>query len=1097
MKSLQYMLISFKLIVKASSLIFLLLLFMLIHVHGFIEKVKSNNICRVDYEIIDSLNESLAIDDLRIIKSLIISEREVYLLLRKCSNYLQMDDPANVGKILAIIDRRYINTIKNRNILNILYALNKGIYLFQMGDKLEGQKWLDKAKNSIINNDSIPKIDFVRLFIALGKESFETRDFISCLHNYFQSLSQKMGNSVIEENTKLICLGRIQLAAYYFNKLDTFKWAKAISDSIFNNLDNQNNPQLLGYYFSLTAIYLNRDINLSLARNTMNHITDILQKYYFPGYYKYGLLYYYQGQCAYIEGDYEKALGYLKEAENYLKRYPCLTIPMYQLGFLIGNIWFFYKNDYALANQYYSIIQQSNNPWIQTNLISSYLLSGYSYLSLGDTERAVIYAKKGVDTSKKVPFRYWGDAQTYACRCLSGIYKKIGKNKQAHNYLFEAYEISSKKSVGKDLKATILRDIGAYYKNEGKYLEAIQSYQQALMLYSDSFHDTLVTNNPIIEENTTEGLITEILNMKAYTLYLLYENGGKETKYLDAALQCQETSIKLLEKRIINMDNENSEFNWIDRINVSYNNAISYASMLFYLTGSYSFINKCFQYAEKNKMLAMLVTNHKKSLIKYAGVPDSLIKKENQLRNEILSLQNQLCNGERECISHSMKDFLLERLAFAQLKSDNLKIIFEKFYERYFNFKYNLNVLNIDDIQTNLEEDQILLEYQLLNSELMIMIISKNKTSVRMIPMEGNEIEQITNIRKNISENPFRKNINNEYHDFIHSSYFLYRWLLGPVKEEIRNKRLIIVPHNEINYIPFELLITEKPTPIDRPEYDKLKYVLIDIPISYAYSGTLIFDKHPLRKSTNKVAFFLPEYTLLNNDFENKSSRFTLLPGAREEVLVSQRILGGDLYMGKCASETRFKSEATKYKLIHIASHTMIDSVIPTLSSLILTLNPMDTINDGILHSYEVYQLNLLAQLVVLSGCNTGYGRLQNGEGLLSLARSFFFTGVLSVAYTLWPISDRSSANLIANFYKEVIHGQSLDLALRNAKLKYLKHSDPVKSHPYFWAGYILAGKIDPIQVNKKLPIVLVLLLLVTIVGLCLWVHFKLKTSSS
>jgi CHAT domain-containing protein len=130
-----------------------------------------------------------------------------------------------------------------------------------------------------------------------------------------------------------------------------------------------------------------------------------------------------------------------------------------------------------------------------------------------------------------------------------------------------------------------------------------------------------------------------------------------------------------------------------------------------------------------------------------------------------------------------------------------------------------------------------------------------------------------------------------------------------------------------------------------------------------------------------------------------------------------------------------------------------------------------DSVDDGMLHAFEIYPMELRAQLVVLSGCNTGIGRMQYGEGMLSLARSFFIAGVRTMAYTLWPVSDKAEALLVSMFYKGIRKGLPLEDALRISKLEFLRTADPVKCHPYFWAGLVITGNTDPIHVPGKFSV--------------------------
>ncbi len=128
---------------------------------------------------------------------------------------------------------------------------------------------------------------------------------------------------------------------------------------------------------------------------------------------------------------------------------------------------------------------------------------------------------------------------------------------------------------------------------------------------------------------------------------------------------------------------------------------------------------------------------------------------------------------------------------------------------------------------------------------------------------------------------------------------------------------------------------------------------------------------------------------------------------------------------------------------------------------------PDDSAEDGFLHASEISLMNLKAQLVVLSGCNTGFGLLLKSEGLISIARSFFYTGVRSMAYTLWPVADKAGSDLTIRFYKEIRRHKTLDCALRDAKLKFLEDADPLKSHPFYWAGYVIVGKTNSVPLTR------------------------------
>ena len=136
-------------------------------------------------------------------------------------------------------------------------------------------------------------------------------------------------------------------------------------------------------------------------------------------------------------------------------------------------------------------------------------------------------------------------------------------------------------------------------------------------------------------------------------------------------------------------------------------------------------------------------------------------------------------------------------------------------------------------------------------------------------------------------------------------------------------------------------------------------------------------------------------------------------------------------------------------------------------SKLVFTPN-IDKKEDGLLNTYELFNMNLHAELAVLSACNTGSGKLQLGEGIISIARGFFYAGVPSVVMTLWSVEDNSSALLMELFYKHLTEGLAKDEALRQAKLDYLKQSDQLTSYPYYWAGYVNIGDNAPLENSKN-----------------------------
>ena len=173
--------------------------------------------------------------------------------------------------------------------------------------------------------------------------------------------------------------------------------------------------------------------------------------------------------------------------------------------------------------------------------------------------------------------------------------------------------------------------------------------------------------------------------------------------------------------------------------------------------------------------------------------------------------------------------------------------------------------------------------------------------------------------------------------------------------------------------------------------------------------------------------------------------------------------------------------------------HTIIDDEDPMYSKMIFTQD-IDTIDDGFLNTFEIYNLNLRAQLAVLSACNTGSGKILNGEGIMSLARGFIYSGVPSIVMTLWEIDDKSGSDIMTNFYSYLKEGQTKDIALQNAKLEYLRTASQLRSHPYFWSAYVNIGNTKPLEKNNQ-NLYLLLIGLISI-SLLSWLYIKRKKTT-
>jgi CHAT domain-containing protein len=189
------------------------------------------------------------------------------------------------------------------------------------------------------------------------------------------------------------------------------------------------------------------------------------------------------------------------------------------------------------------------------------------------------------------------------------------------------------------------------------------------------------------------------------------------------------------------------------------------------------------------------------------------------------------------------------------------------------------------------------------------------------------------------------------------------------------------------------------------------------------------------------------------------------LPAAEAEVGAIEDALRGSeshVYIGRRATEDAFKKEAAHYRILHLATHFLSDDRQPLYSKIVLAQDP-EAEEDGYLQTYEIFNIRLNADLVVLSACNTGLGKLSKGEGLVGISRAFLYAGVPSLLVSLWSVDDESTSILMKSFYEHLSNGLNKKQALRQAKLEYLETVPNNKRDPFYWAPFILVGDWSPL----------------------------------
>lgn len=563
------------------------------------------------------------------------------------------------------------------------------------------------------------------------------------------------------------------------------------------------------------------------------------------------------------------------------------------------------------------------------------------------------------------------------------------------------------------------------------------------------------------------GIWLEILQQQAHLL--LEENA------LGGAYQTAQNALLLLEDQRQQLQEKDSKLFLLQTMLPTYEVVVETALRLYEKTQQVRYLETAFAASERSKALLLLDALRVEKARNFGQVPDSLLRKERRWNRAVLYHEKQLleANKNKDKAAIALHQ---QRLLRAKRSSEKLQVQFETNYPAYYQLKYNDQTATIKELQAVLADNTILIEYFVGEKALYVFSITKDKAWSTILEKKEN-FEGTIKALRTILTDLAQWNGQEEEQAAILARYSrsVYQHYVEKVLPQPALQRLIIIPDGLLTYIPFEVLLTEKPN-YRKIELSKLPYLLRQYSISYHYSASLHLLTQQAMPTSGRLLALASSYdpSLANDpslsDRQQKIRRSMKdLPGAMEEVQHLERQFVGDYYYQEMASESRFKEqiEEQAYSVIHLAMHGLVDAQQPEYSGLLFT-HTKHREQDDLLHAYELNLLSLKTDLVVLSACETGFGRYDRGEGVVSLGRGFMYAGAPSLLLTLWPLNDVVSVQMISAFYEALATGMPKDMALQQTKLRYLEQTQGLSAHPFFWAPFIQLGNAQPILLEER-----------------------------
>lgn len=856
-----------------------------------------------------------------------------------------------------------------------------------------------------------------------------------------------------------IATSKLDLAEYDAakNYIDLALGIFKLSDSI--SIELADTHMLLGIYYDYRANY---EKALAYYKRTKS----LYLKLYSPNHYKFGYLYNNMGICIFYQGDIERALAFFNKA---------LAVTIESLGKQNKKI----SRDIVNSSQCYSRLRKSKiaidklsyalNVANKNMILNSFIGArihhslALAYFELKDYTQSLSHLEQAYKLRlKHLPPYHDEIASTHFM--MANVYLKLKDREKAKTHFFKAQNIFIN-TLGKDHPdvAIVHTSLATLALEDQDLPEALSQINKALHIFQ---YDENIS--PTEKDNFNINIL-KALDIKArilYTNWKLNQNilqlKNSNRIYTDIIYILNNFRKKFKEELSKEILASNFFHIFDDAIEVSFD--------LFEATQQQHFLETAFERSEYSSSFVLLEGRRNANAKTIAEIPDSLLQQEQKLRLDITFWEKKKREENQQENKDEYKIAEIAGLIF-DLKEQLYQQVqqLENIFPRYNHHKYHIHTVSVKELQQHvIEEDQTLVEYFIGEANIFAFIITQDSFVVQKIEKTFPLESWIKDLRLKITAFQYPFNLDYSYHEsLVEQSEGLYWELINPIEQYLK-QRIIIIPSGILAEIPFDFFI--KNAAPKYTSYAQHNYLLNEYSISYCYSATLLNEMINNRtpQPSPKAIAFAPSFKDFGQSSNLRDIFLLPLKFNTPEVEDIGRIIDAKKVIGKQATEDYFVEQANKYSILHFATHAIADQEDGDFSFLAFS-EVHDTLENELLFVKDIYNIPLSAEMVTLSACQTNFGEHRKGEGIISLARSFSFSGTCNINTSLWNVNDLKTAQLMSSFYKNIKKGNSKDQAMRQAKLKLIRDQDiTMHAHPFFWGAMIPIGDMRPIKTLKS-----------------------------
>jgi len=831
---------------------------------------------------------------------------------------------------------------------------------------------------------------------------------------------------------------------------------------------------------------------LGKYREALKHFQKILNKCLITpptNSLQYGVLYNLMGNCYLQMEDYWKGILYFQKSIEILQAleepnirweaisYECIGACYAQVGEVQEAFHYLQKalDKFKLGKYDYEISH-------------IYIIMGGIYNRLREHQKAIDSYQKSLTILK--------DLETYSQYSfelqymgLGRAYGNLSRFEEAHEYLQKSLDIQLQKHGFKHPRVAHTYYVtGNLYSKQKSYLPALKTFQKGLQAFIPFFEEQDIYQNPSLEELQSGANNVSIILManKADTFRKYYLEDVREAKNIGLALESAELAVLVMEQKRQGYHSDHSKLSMEETHKKTYQIALEAAHTTWVELQTQNAFEKAFLFAEKAKAILLLsAIQHEVAKVK-SPISNSLLQKEQALKTQLTELDKELQNLKKSKENSSAKDskrqaLQVEFLEYHQQYNQLMKQM-EETYPNYYQIKHETQTISIAKIQSILHPQELMIQYCLYPNQLFIFAIGVDSLCLEVVELDDDLIELIDVFQRSISLSNLES--------YVSLAHQLYELTLKPIEAEWNGKKeLTIIPDGALHRLNFDALIRpdSSTTPIEI--FSQLPYLLREFQVRYHYSATLIGQSYQKKQleviHEIKDGFFGVAPVKFGKRATGASGYLLKSKGEGREIVFKSGGNNRDVLVDLEETEVEVKKVyelfeeqkkeaialfydmASKenllehiegYKYVLLSTHGFSDTEHSSLSGLNLYTegeNNDKNSDESKLYISDIMNLQLSADLTVLSSCESGLGKLQQGEGMMALHRAFLYAGVQNIVYSLFKVPQDSTSQLVQTMFNHVLAGDSYSAALRKAKLDLIEND---VMEPIDWAGFALIG---------------------------------------